>query len=105
MSDAREGVFSYHEATKHHLYGYARGPGRLDWATQPDPFRRYAGARLVRLERPAPGGGPTFDEAARVGAVAPARLDARAVSRLFFDSLALSAWKQAGPARGGPCGE
>jgi SagB-type dehydrogenase family enzyme len=99
MADPHDGVLAYHRATKHHLYAYARGPGRLDWATQPDPFRRYAGARLVPLERPADDGGPGFDEAMRVGGARAARLDARAVSRLFFDSLALSAWKQAGTSR------
>lgn len=30
---------------------YARGPGRLDWASQPDPFRRYEGAPLLHLPR------------------------------------------------------
>jgi hypothetical protein len=39
----------YHERTKHHFARFAPGPGRLDWANQPDPFRRYAGAALTRL--------------------------------------------------------
>ncbi|XP_010692211.2 uncharacterized protein LOC104905380 isoform X2 [Beta vulgaris subsp. vulgaris] len=30
----------YHQQTKHHFTNYARGPGRLDWANQPNPFRR-----------------------------------------------------------------
>ncbi len=44
-----EAVMRYHERTKHHFNRYARGPGGLDWANQPDPFRRYAGAVLTRL--------------------------------------------------------
>ena len=44
-----ETVISYHEETKHRYEGYARGPGRMDWATQPDLFRRYAGAPLIPL--------------------------------------------------------
>src|SRR3990167_2518910 len=44
-----EAVMHYHERTKHHFNRFARGPGELDWANQPDPFRRYAGAVLTRL--------------------------------------------------------
>src|SRR5512147_2067113 len=51
MKTSLEIVFAYHEATKHRFEGYARGPGRMDWATQPDPFRRYEGAKLIQLER------------------------------------------------------
>jgi SagB-type dehydrogenase family enzyme len=96
MPTDRTGVFDYHKATKHHLTGYALGPGRLDWATQPDPFRRYVGARLVPLARPAEDAGPAFDDVARLAVVPPAPLDASWVSSLFYDSLAISAWKQAG---------
>ena len=39
----------YHERTKHHLYRYAQGPGDLDWANQPDPFRTFAGSPIVPL--------------------------------------------------------
>src|SRR5918996_323625 len=49
-----EEVMRYHERTKHHFYRFAAGPAGLDWANQPDPFRRYAGAALVRLPLLAP---------------------------------------------------
>ena len=39
-----EVVVAYHERTKHHFHRYAAALGYMDWATQPDPFRRYAGA-------------------------------------------------------------
>ena len=42
-----EVVVAYHERTKHHYHRYAASLGYMDWATQPDPFRRYAGAALV----------------------------------------------------------
>ena len=42
-------VRSYHECSKHHLERYAPGPGGLDWNSQPDPFRRYAGAQILEL--------------------------------------------------------
>ncbi len=43
QSDHLQAVFDYHQATKHRFEAFASGPGMLDWATQPDPFRRYAG--------------------------------------------------------------
>ena len=48
-------VIAYHERTKHHFHRYAASLGSMDWATQPDPFRRYPGADLVRLALPKPG--------------------------------------------------
>lgn len=46
---AEEAVVAYHERTKHHFTRFAASLGRLDWKTQPNPFRRYHGAPLVRL--------------------------------------------------------
>ena len=83
-------LFRYHELTKHRTDRYAPGPGGLDWATQPNPFRRYAGATVTLLEL------PELDEPARVE---PAGVDAHALARLFYDSMAISAWKQAGDSR------
>ena len=42
-------VLKYHEETKHHSHRYARAMRALDWATQPAPFRSYAGAAPVLL--------------------------------------------------------
>src|ERR1700736_3502736 len=50
-----EVVVAYHERTKHYFHRYAASPGYMDWATQPDPFRRYQGADLVRLPLAKPG--------------------------------------------------
>jgi SagB-type dehydrogenase family enzyme len=96
---AGEAVVRYHERTKHRPERYARSPGFLDWATQPDPFRRFADARQISLDRVAPGAAPSYD--ALFGAeVVPARpVDRGAISQLFFDSLALSAWKVHGASR------
>ena len=97
-----EAVMRYHERTKHHLNRFAPGPGQLDWANQPDPFRRYAGARLTRLpilkadEEPL---SPAYESLYAPGAVASAPLSVRALSRLLEYALALSAWKQAGGTR------
>jgi SagB-type dehydrogenase family enzyme len=89
-------VFAYHERTKHHFGRFAPGPGYLDWATQPEPFRRYRGAPLIRLVEIAPGDAPQYEPSFRVGHVAPALLSLHSISQLFFDSLALSAWKRSG---------
>ena len=45
-------VAAYHERTKHHYRRSAASLGYMDWATQPDPFRRYDGAPLIRLPLP-----------------------------------------------------
>ena len=87
-------VLVYHQATKHGFYSYARGPGYMDWDTQPDPFRRYKGAPLIKLERGEPDELPSYEPTFLVGHNLPAHLDLQSVSQLFFDSLAISAWKQ-----------
>jgi SagB-type dehydrogenase family enzyme len=97
-----EEVMRYHERTKHHFARFARGPGQLDWANQPDPFRRFEGAPLTRLPLLAPGEeprAPAYESLYERGAVASAPLDLRALSRLLEHALALSAWKQAGGTR------
>ena len=79
-------VLDYHLRTKHHPRSMAQGPGRLDFANQPDPFRRYIGAPEFRLERKG-----WHDPAA--GQKHPAPVDMSSISALFFESLAISAWK------------
>jgi SagB-type dehydrogenase family enzyme len=97
-----EVVMRYHERTKHHFNRFAAGPGGLDWANQPDPFRRYAGAALTRLpilgpnEEPV---APAYESLYERGAVPSAPLNIRTLSRLLEYSLALTAWKQAGGTR------
>ena len=44
-------ALAYHEATKHHFNRFARSAGYLDWATQPDPFRRFSGAPVIPLPK------------------------------------------------------
>jgi SagB-type dehydrogenase family enzyme len=93
-----ERTLKYHERTKHHFGRYAPGPARLEWATQPDPFRRYQGAPLLALEKVPAEDSPPYEAALCAGNLEPRALDRRSLSQLFFDSLALSAWKRAGPA-------
>ncbi len=87
-------IIAYHEASKHHYRTYAPGPGYLDWATQPDPFRRYAGAHVLPLARLATDDGPPYEAGFTPGLTSVAPFDAAGVSQLFFDTLAISAWKE-----------
>lgn len=89
-------VLEYHRSTKHHFNRYAKGPGFMDWATQPNPFRRYDGAPLFPLQRTFPQGSPPYDRIYSSTGVEPRPLNFQNISRLFFESLAISAWKRAG---------
>jgi SagB-type dehydrogenase family enzyme len=99
MSARLERIIAYHEATKHHFHAYAPGPGSLEWATQPDPFRRYAGCEILALDKFPGADGPAYEQALIEGRVTPVSFVRETVSRLFYDSLALSAWKQGGGTR------
>jgi SagB-type dehydrogenase family enzyme len=79
----------YHETTKHHFSRFARSRGYLDWATQPDPFRRYPGARLIPLPHEDAGRTSSLREAGRV----PARPDMASVAWFLRYAMGLSAWK------------
>jgi len=93
LSPEAETVFRYHEASKHRLDRYAPGPGYLDWAHQPDPFRRFPGAAKVALPLPADGVATAFAEIRRGALPAPMALDGDGVAALLELSLGLSAWK------------
>lgn len=88
-------VTNYHERTKHHPRRYARALGYMDWATQPNPFRQFEGALQIDLEHPPIDERITYDGLFRAVESSPAKLDRLSISRLFYDSLAISAWKQA----------
>ncbi len=101
-TDPIDRVIRYHVQTKHHFNRYARSLGHLDWASQPDPFRRYQGAPLTLLpllqqdDEPA---SPPYVALYERGAIAPQPVTLSTVSRFLECSLALSAWKKAGEMR------
>jgi len=86
-------ILGYHERSKHSLERYAPGPGYMDWATQPDPFRTYAGAARVELPLRADGVGFRFNDVRRGALPPPAPLDRDSIAVLLELSLAISAWK------------
>jgi SagB-type dehydrogenase family enzyme len=92
-------VYAYHFDSKHRPERYAPGPGGLDWATQPDPFRVFEGA--PRLDLPL----GADERAARFSAIragdrpAPSPVDLKHLGLLLELSFGLSAWKSYGDAR------
>lgn len=90
-------VADYHDRTKHHFHRYARSLGHLDWASQPDPFRRYPGADLVPLSREPLATGLSFSGLFETQPPAP--LTSATLAEFLRCSLGLSAWKQAGATR------
>jgi SagB-type dehydrogenase family enzyme len=96
VDSASAAVLAYHERSKHRLDRYAPGPGYLDWVSQPDPFRTYAGAPRVALPLLADELATSF-RSIRTGvlpAASPFTRDTLAV--LFELSFAISAWKSYG---------
>ena len=89
---------AYHDRTRHFPARYARALGFMDWDSQPDPFRRWEGAPRVLLPIPT-GPGAAYEAAFVEGLLPAAPVDLAGIGALFYDSLALSAWKEAGDAR------
>ncbi|XP_024996872.1 uncharacterized protein LOC112529729 [Cynara cardunculus var. scolymus] len=89
-------VLTYHNQTKHSFTNYARGPRGLDWANQPNPFRRYISPPLRPLLHP-----PNSDDSPLYDSLfnslpPPKPITKSTISEFFYDSLALSAWKSTG---------
>ena len=83
----------YHESTKHYFNRFARSVGYLDWATQPDPFRRYAGAPVVELPRGALAADVPY-AALYDGSAPRVPLSDSSLAEFLRCSMGLSAWKQ-----------
>jgi SagB-type dehydrogenase family enzyme len=98
-TDPVDRVIRYHVQTKHHFNRYARALGYLDWANQPDPFRRFEGAPLITLPLLKPDEEPVsaaYDAIYHAGTVPTQPVNVRTLSRFLEFALALSAWKKAG---------
>src|SRR6059058_4699298 len=83
MSEQLAAVYRYHDGTKHHFHRFARSLGYLDWASQPSPFRSFAGTAIVPLS-------PRPDASAS----STTRHPASAIGNVLRHALGLSAWKQ-----------
>lgn len=87
-------ALAYHRRTKHHLHQYALGPGYLDWATQPDPFRTFAGAPRTNLPILADRLTASYADLYQPGTVTAQPLSMEDIAVLFELALGLSAWKE-----------
>lgn len=92
-------VIHYHDQTKHHFYRYARSLGYMDWANQPNPFRRFTDAPFFPLpllkqeEEPL---SPAYEAIYQQGLIPPQPVTVRTLSRFLELALAITAWKRAG---------
>lgn len=93
-------VLAYHHQSSHFPNRMAPGPGRMDWANQPQPFRRYVGSILYRL--------PLVEgaEAARYEDLylppakrSPLPFDVCGLGLFLELAVGLSAWKEYGDNR------
>ncbi|MGI5991630.1 MAG: nitroreductase family protein [Methanosarcina sp.] len=100
MTAELETILDYHKASKHNFKAYAPGPHRLDMSIKPDPFLNYHGTRHLNLEiwsdeQIKTEIFPTYEQVLLSEKLKPSELNAESISRLFFDSFAISAWKKA----------
>src|SRR5213594_205683 len=91
---AEQVVVAYHERTKHHYHRYAASLGYMDWAKQPDPFRRYDGVSLVRLPLPEAGRALPYWQLYVADNVVSVPLSVESISLFFRYALSLTAWKR-----------
>jgi SagB-type dehydrogenase family enzyme len=94
MPDAVADIIAYHERTKHRPECYANGPHGLDWASQPNPFRRFIGAPLFRLPLTGPDDTPPSATLFGAATVTPRPFTLGAVSLFLELTLGLSARKE-----------
>jgi SagB-type dehydrogenase family enzyme len=66
----------------------------MDWATQPDPFRRYPGADLVRLLLPKPDRPLPYWQLYALRDMPSEPLSLESISLFFRYALSLTAWKR-----------
>jgi len=92
-------VFEYHERTKHHPNRYAVSLGYLDWATQPDPFRRYQDSDFLKLKLALKNPTPPYHLIFEKDTVPSASLTRESLSQFLQFSMGLSAWKSIGSDR------
>ena len=99
MTELSQGLFDYHQRSKHRVDHYAPGPAGLDWANQPDPFREFAGTARHKLPLAADSLATRYNELRQGHLPPPCRFDLDHLAVLFELSLGLSAWKSHGAHR------
>jgi SagB-type dehydrogenase family enzyme len=92
--DSLRAVLRYHGRSTHRPGHFAPGPGWLDWANQPDPFRTYEGAPVLELPLASAAVDASWDDLQRPDAVRPSVLDRSSLGAFFELALGLTAWKE-----------
>lgn len=98
-ADHLAAIVDYHQHSKHHLDRYAPGPGGLDWANQPDPFRVFAHSPRVPLPLTADSLTVSYAAVSRGRYIAAHPFDLAGIAALFELALGISAWKSHGGTR------
>ena len=97
ISSTLERVKHYHQQTKHEFNRFAKSLGYLDWANQPDPFRRFHDAPITSLplltlnEEPF---SPSYEAVFQSPSIPSQPVTLNTLSRFFEYALSLTAWKE-----------
>ena len=86
-------VYTYHNETKHAPSRYARSLGYMDWATQPDPYRSYIGAKQIKLPLSFENKTISYKDIFDVTKTETAPMCLESISQFFQFSLGLAAVK------------
>src|SRR5512143_2349792 len=98
-TDSAEATLRYHARSAHRPGRYAPGPGYLDWATPPKPFRTWEGASVVELPMAGDDVTASWGDLHRPAFVRTRPLDRGALGAFFELALGITAWKRHGSAR------
>jgi SagB-type dehydrogenase family enzyme len=89
-----EAIVRYHGRSTHRPGRFAPGPGHLDWASQPSPFRTYEGAPVIELPLAGDDLRASWDDLHAPGIVTRRPLDRGALGAFLELALGLTAWKE-----------
>lgn len=91
---SRQIVMDYHQSTKHRFDRYAPGPDRMDWTSQPEPFRFYPASEQLVLPLGKRQAGKSYATLIGEWDTEPAPVNLETVASLLELGLGLSAWKR-----------
>jgi len=88
-------ILTYHGQTKHHPHKYANSLGYLDWANQPNPYRKYSTNTAHHLEIP-PASLDASIAAINENTQTQQAINSTSLSSLLYYAFALAAIKSSG---------
>ena len=101
MKEELETIVAYHQASKHNFKAYAPRPQFPDMLIKPELFLNYSGTQLLLLDKWSEEQieaevFPAYEQAFSLEELKSSEPNKENISRLFFDSFAISAWRQTG---------